>query len=156
MGGERKISSWTRRQVLLATPPTLSFLLPLPKAYSYEDADEPGLLIQKQMGKIPVESERIQLTMPHVFPNGYTVPMSISVDCPMTENDYVKRIRVFAPQNPVIEVASFHFAAGLSVPRVSTRIRLAEPQNILAVAEMNDGSLLLAQAFVNVATNGCK
>jgi sulfur-oxidizing protein SoxY len=39
---------------------------------------------------------------------------------------------------------------------VSTRIRLAEQQDVLAIAEMNDGALLMARTFVEVETNGCK
>ena len=39
--------------------------------------------------------------------------------------------------------------------RVSTRIRLAKPQNVVAVAEMSDGSLLMTKTRVDVATNGC-
>jgi sulfur-oxidizing protein SoxY len=38
---------------------------------------------------------------------------------------------------------------------VETRIRLAEPQDVVAVAEMNDGTLLMTTTWVEVATNGC-
>jgi sulfur-oxidizing protein SoxY len=69
-----------------------------------------------------------------------------------TESD---RLRVVAPRNPLIEVASFHFFPQRSHPRVSTRIRLAESQYVLAVAEMNDGALLMTKTWVEVATNGC-
>jgi sulfur-oxidizing protein SoxY len=74
----------------------------------------------------------------------------------MTEADHVKYIRVLAPRNPLIEVATFHFMPGRSKARVSTRIRLAEPQYVLALAEMNDGKMIMARSWVNVATNGCK
>jgi sulfur-oxidizing protein SoxY len=39
---------------------------------------------------------------------------------------------------------------------VSTRIRLAEPQYVLAVAQMSDGTLLMTETWVEAATNGCK
>jgi sulfur-oxidizing protein SoxY len=93
--------------------------------------------------------------MPAEFSTGYTVPMSISVDSPMTEADHVKSVRVFAPKNPLVEVAQFHFVPGRSLPRVSTRVRLAAPQHVVALAEMSNGNLLMAQAWVAVATNGC-
>jgi sulfur-oxidizing protein SoxY len=93
--------------------------------------------------------------MPRTFPNGYTVPLMLEVDSPMTEDDYVRQVRVVAPRNPLIDVATFHFLPQRSQPRVSTRIRLAEPQYVLALAEMNDGGLLVAKAWVEVATNGC-
>jgi sulfur-oxidizing protein SoxY len=93
--------------------------------------------------------------MPRTFPNGYTVPLTIEVDSLMTEDDHVRHVRVVAPRNPLIEVATFHFLPQHSQPRVSTRIRLAEPQYVLAVAEMSDGTLQMAKTWVDVATNGC-
>ena len=65
------------------------------------------------------------------------------------------QMRVFAPRNPIIEVASFHFVPQRSLPRVSTRIRLAKPQHVVAVAEMNEGVLLMTTTWVRVATDGC-
>jgi sulfur-oxidizing protein SoxY len=93
--------------------------------------------------------------MPRTFPNGYTVPLSLEIESPMTEADHVRHVRVLAPRNPLIEVARFHFVPRRSEPRASTRIRLAEPQYVLAVAEMNDGALLMNKTWVAVASNGC-
>jgi sulfur-oxidizing protein SoxY len=117
--------------------------------------DEIAEFVKRHTGRTAKESDRLHLTMPAVFPTGYTVPMDLNVDSPMTEDDYVKRIRVFAPQNPLIDVASFNFVPQRSIARVSTRIRLAKPQFVVAVAEMGDGTLLMAKTYVDVATNGC-
>ena len=111
--------------------------------------------IERFTGQTPTLSDRLHLVMPAVFPTGYTVPMDLDIDSPMTADDHVRRIRVFAPKNPLIEVASFNFVPERSIARVSTRIRLAEPQYVAAVAEMSDGMLLMAKTFVDVATNGC-
>ena len=73
----------------------------------------------------------------------------------MTETDHVRQVRVLAPSNPLIEVATFYFVPQRSEPRVSTRIRLAKSQYVLALAEMNDGTLLMTKTWVEVATNGC-
>ena len=100
-------------------------------------------------------SDRLRLIMPAVFPTGYTVPMELKVESAMTEHDYVRRIRVFAPQNPLVEVVSFTFAPGRSVAHVSTRIRLAKPQDVVAVAEMNDGTLYAVSRHVRVTVGGC-
>jgi sulfur-oxidizing protein SoxY len=121
-----------------------------------DDASEEAVALVKRLtGKTPRESERVHLVMPHSFSNGYTVPLKLAIDSSMTESDHVRHVRVIAPRNPLIEVATFHFVPQRSQPRVSTRIRLAEPQHVLAIAEMNDGTLLLAKAWVEVATNGC-
>lgn len=117
--------------------------------------DETAEFVKRHTGRTATESDRLRLTMPAVFPTGYTVPMDLNVDSPMTENDHVKRIRVFAPENPLIDVASFNFVPERSLARVSTRIRLAKPQNVIAVAEMSSGALLMTKTWVDVATNGC-
>jgi sulfur-oxidizing protein SoxY len=73
----------------------------------------------------------------------------------MTENDHVRRVHVLAPKNPIIVVATFQFTPQSGSAAVSIRIRLAEPQMVLAVAEMNDGALLMARTWVKVETDGC-
>ena len=117
--------------------------------------DDAIALVERFTGRKPTISDRIHLVMPADFPTGYTVPVDIDVDSPMTEGDHVKRVRVFAPQNPIIEVVGFEFVPGRSIARVSTRIRLAGRQFVVAIAEMGDGTLLMAKTYVDVATNGC-
>ena len=152
MPEESKITGPTRRELLLTGVTGLATTIIGSPASASDDATE---LIERLTGKIPMESDRLHLAMPRTFPNGYTVPLTIEVDSPMTEDDHVKLVRVVAPRNPLIEVATFHFLPQCSQPRVSTRIRLAEPQHVLAVAEMSDGTLLMAKTWVEVATNGC-
>ena len=153
---ETKTVSFTRRNVLAAAAAAAGFagrgLVPPVDA---GDSDDDVAIVKQLTGKIPAKSDRIHLAMPRSFPNGYTVPLSLDIDSPMTEADHVRHVRVFAPRNPLIEVARFHFVPRRSEPRVSTRIRLAEPQYVLAAAEMNDGALLMTKTWVEVATNGC-
>ncbi len=106
-------------------------------------------------GRMPVASDRLLLDMPRVFANGFTVPMTITVESPMSETDHVRQVHVLAPGNPFLKVASFHFTPDSGEARVSTRIRLAQPQHIYALAELSDGSFLLAETWVEVKTNGC-
>jgi sulfur-oxidizing protein SoxY len=142
----------TRRELLLTTVTGLATTAIVSHASTSDETTE---LIESLTGKKAIESDRLHLAMPRSFPNGYTVPLTLEVDSPMTEEDHVKGVRVVAPGNPLIEVATFHFLAQRSQPRVSTRIRLAKPQYVLVVAEMNDGTLLMAKTWVEVATNGC-
>jgi sulfur-oxidizing protein SoxY len=151
MPEESETTGPTRRELLLTSITGLATAVASPTSAS----DEATELIERLTGKMPIESDRLHLTMPRTFPNGYTVPLMLEVDSPMTEDDHVKRVRVVAPRNPVIEVATFHFLPERGQPRVSTRIRLAEPQYVLAVAELSDSTLLMAKTWVEVATNGC-
>jgi sulfur-oxidizing protein SoxY len=73
----------------------------------------------------------------------------------MTGDDHVRSVHVVAPLNPLIRVATFHFTPAGGRARVSTRIRLAKPQNVIAVAEMSDGSLLMTKTWVVVEIDGC-
>jgi sulfur-oxidizing protein SoxY len=143
----------TRRNVLLGGSSGLIAIgLPIRDIRAQEEAID---LIELLTGHRAVPSGRVRLLMPPIFPNGYTVPLTLEVDTPMTERDHVRNVRIFAPKNPINEVVGFHFAPLRSAPRVSTRIRLAAPQDVIAVAEMNDGAFLMTQTFVQVATNGC-
>jgi sulfur-oxidizing protein SoxY len=153
---ETKRVGFTRRALLTAAVAGgAGFAGPTLVSPDANDSDDAVELIKRLTGKIPTESGRLHIAMPRVFPNGYTVPLSLEVDTPMTEADHVRYARVLAPRNPLIEVATFHFVPQRSEPHVSMRIRLAEPQYVLAVAEMNDGALLMTKTWVEVATNGC-
>jgi sulfur-oxidizing protein SoxY len=151
----------TRRDVLMVAcvgSAALASALPSPGSVCAQDdtaQDDTMDLIERLTGQSPTLSDRLHLVMPAVFPTGYTVPMDLDIESPMTADDHVRRIRVFAPQNPLIQVASFNFVPERSIARVSTRIRLAKPQYVVAVAEMSDGKLLMTKTFVDVATNGC-
>ena len=145
----------TRRELFLTSAAGFATATMVSPANASEDADDAVALIKRLTGKTPTESDRLHLVMPRTFPNGYTVPLSLDIDSPMTESDHVRYVRVVAPRNPLIEVATFHFVPQRSQPRVSTRIRLAEPQFVLAFAELSDGTLLMTKTWVEVATNGC-
>jgi sulfur-oxidizing protein SoxY len=142
----------TRRNVLLGASGLIAVGLSSIDVRAQEEAID---FIERLTGHRATPSGRLRLLMPAIFPNGYTVPLTLEVDTPMTERDHVKNVRIFAPKNPINEVVGFHFAPLRIAPRVSTRIRLAAPQNVIAVAEMNDGAFLMTQTFVKVATNGC-
>ena len=152
---ETPATGLTRRELFLASAAGVASVTIVSLAKAHDDVDEAAELIKRLTGRIAIASDRLHLVMPRTFPNGYTVPLNVEIDSPMTENDYVRYVRVVAPRNPLIEVATFHFVPQLSQPRVSTRIRLAEPQDVLAFAELNDGTLLMTKTWVDVATNGC-
>ena len=127
-----------------------------PSSAKAEIEDDVISLVERLTGKTPTPSDRVHLAMPSVFPNGHTVPLALDIDSPMTTLDHVTSLRVLAPKNPLVEVATFRFMPGRSRPRISTRIRLAKPQFVVALAELNGGDILMAKTWVEVATNGCR
>jgi len=105
-------------------------------------------------GKTPVAG-KIKLDVPEIAENGNTVPMTVSVDSPMTDKDYVQEVLILADGNPRAGVATFHFSPASGIAEANTRIRLANTQNIVAIAKMNDGSFYTASKQVKVTIGGC-
>jgi sulfur-oxidizing protein SoxY len=97
----------------------------------------------------------VKLHLPKVAEDGSFVPLTVAVDCPMTEADHVRAIRIVAKENPQPEVAVFRLTPLNGRAEVSTRIRLARSQVVTALAEMSDGSVFAASAPVKVMLGGC-
>ncbi|WP_282608557.1 thiosulfate oxidation carrier protein SoxY [Pelagibius sp. Alg239-R121] len=144
----------SRRQALaLGSGLVAITLLPLPATASIEEVNED---IKKFTGGAEAaESAIIKLEVPEIAENGNTVPLSVSVDSPMTADNYVKRVILLAEKNPNPGVATFHFTARSGVAEASTRMRLATTQNVVAVAELSDGSFHMTKSTVKVTIGGC-
>jgi sulfur-oxidizing protein SoxY len=104
-------------------------------------------------GKEPVAAN-VRLELPELAENGNTVPLSVTVDGETTQGVRVEEILILAPNNPNARVALFRFSA-MSVAEASTRIRLAETQNVIAVVKMNDGSFFSGAKEIKVTIGGC-
>jgi sulfur-oxidizing protein SoxY len=113
--------------------------------------------IAKAVGDKTVEDAGglVNLDLPQIAENGNTVPLGVSVDSPMTAEDRVMAVHIFADGNPRPEVISFHFSAQSGLANASTRMRLAKTQNVIALAELSDGRVLRAQSEVKVTIGGC-
>ena len=143
----------TRRDALMFAGGLLAIaVLPVPVSAADTAMDE----IKKfTAGGDAAESGKVTLEMPEIAENGNTVPLTVSVDSPMSSDDYVKRVMVVADANPRPGVATFHFSPKSGVAEASTRMRLAKTQNVIAVAEMSDGSFHMAKTTVKVTIGGC-
>ena len=97
----------------------------------------------------------LELTTPEIAENGNSVPVSVSVDSPMSEDDYIESIIVMAGDNPNPEVVTFHFTPASGVAKASTRMRLAKTQDVFAVAKTNSGKLYKVSNNVKVTIGGC-
>ncbi|WP_416896406.1 MAG: thiosulfate oxidation carrier protein SoxY [Minwuia sp.] len=102
-----------------------------------------------------VEDNIVTLTAPEIAENGNTVPITISVDSPMTADNYVKRVRILADGNPRSAVATMHFSPMSGTAEANTRMRLAKTQNVIAIAELSDGTFHMSKAEVKVTIGGC-
>jgi sulfur-oxidizing protein SoxY len=120
-------------------------------------ADEAAVAaeIKKLYGDKKMESGKIKLDVPEIAENGLVVPINIDVDSPMTDSDYVKAVHVFADGNPLPGVVSYKFTPACGKASASTRMRLAQTQNIVCIAEMSNGNLHMAKSNVKVTIGGC-
>ena len=88
-----------------------------------------------------VQAGRVQVTVPAISENGYSVPLAVQVDSPMTQDDHVRQILLVSEANPLAVIAQFELGPRAGLASLNTRIRLADSQRIYAIAEMNDGTL---------------
>ena len=111
--------------------------------------------IRKVVGSAAVTKGRVKLELPPLSENGNTVPLTVSVESPMTPADHVRAIHVFTELNPQPEVVSFRLGPRAGRAHVSTRIRLANTQTVTAISELSDGSFWSATASVVVTLAAC-
>lgn len=98
---------------------------------------------------------KVKLDVPQIAENGLVVPFTVDVESPMTATDYVKAVHVFADGNPLPGVISYKFAPEAGKATASARMRLAQTQNIVVLAEMSDGKLYSTKSEVKVTIGGC-
>jgi sulfur-oxidizing protein SoxY len=129
--------------------------LPAGAALAQPGGAEVEAAIAAVTGGRPVEEAGLALRLPQQAENGGQVPVGIVVESPMTPEDHVVAIHLFATRNPTPGVASFHLSPALGRAEVQTRIRLAEDQQVVAIAVLSDGRIRRAAAETRVATGGC-
>ena len=111
--------------------------------------------IRDMIGEAPLKVGKVRLEIPPLVENGNTVPMTVSVESPMTKDNYVKAIHVFNEKNPQANVISTQLSPRAGKAAISTRIRLAGTQKLMAVAELSDGSYWSDTADVVVTLAAC-
>ncbi|MEQ8234530.1 MAG: thiosulfate oxidation carrier protein SoxY [Gammaproteobacteria bacterium] len=107
------------------------------------------------VGDRGVADGELELTTPAIAENGNTVPIAVAAGGRFRGDTYVKAIHVFAVENPTPEVVSFHFTPQSGLAQVSTRIRLAKTQQVVAIAELSDGQVWRTANEVKVTIGGC-
>jgi sulfur-oxidizing protein SoxY len=111
--------------------------------------------IRKVVGEAPVKPGKITLEIPPLVENGNTVACAVSVDSPMTAQDHVKAIHIFTEKNPQPNVIGIHLGPRAGKANVATRIRLADTQSVVAIAELSDGSFWSDSANVVITLGAC-
>ena len=160
MKGARHVSVARRRDILISAASAAAILA---LGRSAQAADPPKTAPQslydqaldKILGDIKPRPEKITLEIPEIAENGNTVPYTVSVASPMTEDDHIKAVHVLSTHNPLPNIASFYFGPAVGKAVLSSRMRLAKTQEVVILAERSDGRFLVAQRSVKVTIGGC-
>ncbi|MBR0955893.1 SoxY-related AACIE arm protein [Bradyrhizobium japonicum] len=147
----------TRRQFLsLAGGVTVAGTIPIVTLRPLEAT--PAMLntaIRNIVGEAQIHTGRVKLDIPPLVENGNTVPMTVSVASPMTADDHVKSIHVFNEKNPQPNIGNFYFGPASGRAQVSTRIRLADTQKVVAIARLSDDTFWQIAAEIVVTLAAC-
>jgi sulfur-oxidizing protein SoxY len=111
--------------------------------------------IKSVTGGAAVRTGKVKLDIPPLVENGNTVAMTVTVAHPMAPEDHVRSIHVFNEKNPQPNIGNFHLGPHNGRAQVSTRIRLADSQKIIAIAKLSDGSFWSASIDVVVTLAAC-
>lgn len=125
----------------------------LPPAFATPEAM--AAAIAQFTGGAPHKAGKVRFDIAQLIDNGNAVPITISVDSPMTPADHVAAIGIFNERNPSTDIAIFTLGPRAGKAQVSTRIRLATSQRLMAVARLNDGSYWSQSVDVIVTLAAC-
>lgn len=143
----------SRRAMLAGTSGLLGLSLLRPAVAAPESMQS---AIREFLGELgPPRPGRVAIDIPPLVENGNTVPVTVSIDSPMTATDHVRSIALFNSRNPLPGVIVAHLGPRAGAARLATRIRLATSQQILALAVMGDGSVWSDSAEVVVTLAAC-
>jgi sulfur-oxidizing protein SoxY len=111
--------------------------------------------IRDIFGDVTPKTGRITLELPPLAESGNSVPLRVSIDSPMTKADHVRRVCIFANRNPRPLIATVIFAPQAGKAAFSTTLRLSGTQDVIAMAELSDGTIWTEQAPVMVTVGAC-
>jgi sulfur-oxidizing protein SoxY len=141
------------RGVALVTSPLALFSVRRAQAQVVVESIVPAILDTTKGAQ--VKPGKIRLQIPRLADNGNSVAVKLVVESPMTANDFVRGIYLFSEKNPRPVIARFHLVPESGRAEVTTRIRLAGTQRVVAIAELSDGSFWSDVAEVAVTLSAC-
>lgn len=127
-------------------------------SHAADETPAPEALLQRARAVTngaPIRSGRVVIDTPRLADNGHSVPIMVRVNSAMTEKDFVRRIALVSESNPRPLIATFHLSAKSGRAEITTRIRLNKTQQVMALAELSDGSFWASRAEVIVTESAC-
>ncbi|MGH6628679.1 MAG: thiosulfate oxidation carrier protein SoxY [Burkholderiales bacterium] len=117
--------------------------------------EELAAALRETFGDRQIRRGKVKLDLPRLAESGNVVPVTIAVDSPMTQRDYVKSVHLFAEKNNLPRILDVQLGPYNGKAVVSSRVRLAITQQVLAVAMLSDDTLWSAAAEIEVTVSSC-
>ena len=114
-----------------------------------------SLLYRPFTGDATPSASRVTVTTPRLADNGFTVPLSVRIDSPMTPADHVQRLVLLSNRNPRPVIADFDLGPWSGKAEIATRVRLNGSQTVMALAQTSDGRWWQGTAEVEVTESAC-
>jgi sulfur-oxidizing protein SoxY len=111
--------------------------------------------VRKVVGAAQVRPGRVKLDLPPLIENGNSVPLTVTVESPMTSADHVRAIHVFTEKNPQPNVITAYLGPRAGRARLAVRARIADTGNVVAIAQLSDGSFWSDSVQVVVTLSAC-
>jgi sulfur-oxidizing protein SoxY len=148
----------TRRRFLIDTAAlagAVGIWLPLATGPASATPASMRAAIRRVVGDTQVTKGRVKIDLPPLIENGNAVSLTVAVESPMSVEDHVKAIHVFTEKNPQPNVISIQLGPRAGRATFSSRIRLADSQKVIAIAQMSDGSFWSDEIEVIVTLAAC-
>jgi sulfur-oxidizing protein SoxY len=127
----------------------------IPPSAAKATPDAMAAAIKEVAGESPIREGGVRLDIPPLVENGNAVPLTVTVDSPMSEQDHVKAIHVFNEKNPQPHVFDARLGPLNGKAEISTRIKLNDSQKVVAIAELSNGRFVSGSAEVIVTLAAC-
>lgn len=124
-------------------------------AQRFQPPQDVAPLIDQLTGGATPQVGGIEIGLPQLAENGNSVPLHVKVESAMSAEDRVEVLHVIAPRNPRPLVATFHFGPDAARAEVSTRMRLAGTQKVVALARLSGNRWLVSDFEVLVTSAAC-
>jgi sulfur-oxidizing protein SoxY len=155
MSSTRTCLTLINRRTLLRQLGAAGLLLAMRPCSAWATPEAVEQAIRQRIGERQPQPGGMTLTLPKIAETGNSVPLTVTVDSPMTREDHVLRIHVFVPGNPEPVASTYHLGLRAGKAQISTQIRLARTQTVVALAEMSDGSVRSEAASIVVTLGAC-
>jgi len=126
-----------------------------PWSGAFAEVEQADAAIRALVKDARVRSGRIALELPPLVENGHSVALSVNVQSPMTEQDHVRSVHLFAEGNPLPGILTAYFTPRSGRAVLTSRVRLAQSQRIWAIAVMSDGSFWQTSGETLVTLSAC-